>query len=348
MSYKTKLDCLKCTLVLSLLLTCLVSKSQYDFGRVDKLLTTNQKALGNRVAAMVYKDGKIVYQKELGEFTVKSQAPVASCSKWLTAALVMTFVDEGKLSLDEKVSTYIPIFETYSKGYITLRQCLAHETGIADSKGIGKILEHKKFESLEEEVNSFAKKEIAANAGKVFFYGNIGPDIAARVVEIVAKKSFETLIKTRILTPLMMRHTTFSGDADLVDPAGGALSSAADYMNFLTMILDKGMFMGKRVLSEKAVAEMGTIQNKNIPIKYTPKIAEGFDYGLGQWIQETDASGNSTVVSCPGLFGTWPYVDKCRGYACIIFTKNLLGDEKRDLYIQIKKAIDEQITTTCN
>jgi len=300
------------------------------------------------VAAMVYKDGKIVYQKELGEFTVKSQAPVASSSKWLTAALVMTFVDEGKLSLDEKVSTYIPIFETYSKGYITLRQCLAHETGIADSRGIGKILEHKKFESLEEEVNSFAKKEIAANAGKVFFYGNIGPDIAARVVEIVAKKSFETLIKTRILTPLMMRHTTFSGDADLVDPAGGALSSAADYMNFLTMILDKGMFMGKRVLSEKAVAEMGTIQNKNIPIKYTPKIAEGFDYGLGQWIQETDASGNSTVLSCPGLFGTWPYVDKCRGYACIIFTKNLLGDEKRDIYIQIKKAIDEQITPTCN
>jgi len=348
MSYKTKLDCLKCTLVLSLLLSCLVSKSQYDFGRVDKLLTTNQKALGNRVAAMVYKDGKIVYQKELGEFTVKSQAPVASSSKWLTAALVMTFVDEGKLSLDEKVSTYIPIFETYSKGYITLRQCLAHETGIADSRGIGKILEHKKFESLEEEVNSFAKKEIAANAGKAFFYGNIGPDIAARVVEIVAKKSFETLIKTRILTPLMMRHTTFSGDADLVDPAGGALSSAADYMNFLTMILDKGMFMGKRVLSEKAVAEMGTIQNKNIPIKYTPKIAEGFDYGLGQWIQETDASGNSTVLSCPGLFGTWPYVDKCRGYACIIFTKNLLGDEKRDIYIQIKKAIDEQITPTCN
>jgi len=348
MSYKTKLDCLKCTLVLSLLLSCLVSKSQYDFGRVDKLLATNQKALGNRVAAMIYKDGKIVYQKELGEFTVKSQAPVASCSKWLTAALVMNFVDEGKLSLDEKVSTYIPIFETYSKGFITLRQCLAHETGIADSKGIGKILEHKKFESLEEEVNSFAKKEITANAGKVFFYGNIGPDIAARVVEIIAKKSFETLIKTRILTPLMMRHTTFSGDADLVDPAGGALSSAADYMNFLTMILDKGMFMGKRVLSEKAVAEMGTIQNKNIPIKYTPKIAEGFDYGLGQWIQETDASGNSTVLSCPGLFGTWPYVDKCRGYACIIFTKNLLGDEKRDIYIQIKKAIDEQITPTCN
>ena len=273
---------------------------------------------------------------------------MASCSKWLTAALVMTFVDEGKLSLDEKISNYLPIFETYSKGYITLRQCLSHQTGIADTKGIGKLLERKKFESLEEEVNSFAKKEIAANAGKAFFYGNIGPDIAARVVEIVAKKSFETLMKQRIFNPLMMRHSTFSGDADLVDPAGGALSTAADYLNFLAMILNKGTFNGTRVLSEKAVAEMSSIQNKNVPIKYIPPIAASFDYGLGSWIQETDASGNSTVVSCPGLFGTWPYVDKCRGYACILFTKSLSGEEKKDVYLQLKKTIDDQFTSTCN
>ena len=349
MSHATGLDCLKFTLVLSLLLLCLPGKSQYNFSELDKALTVNQKALGNNVAALVYKDGKIVYQKEMGELTVKSQGPVASCGKWLIAALVMTFVDEGKLSLDDKVSTYIPIFETYSKSYITVRQCLAHETGIADTKGVlGKLLEHKKFESLEEEVNSFAKKEITGNAGTIFFYGNIGPDIAARVVEIVGKKSFETLMKQRIFNPLLMRHSTFTGDADLVDPAGGALSTAADYMNFLVMILGKGTFMGTRVLSEKAIAEMQTIQNKNIPIKYTPKMAEGFDYGLGEWIQETDAKGNSTVVSSPALYGTWPYVDKCRGYACIFFVKSLLPEDKKDLFIQLKKIIDQQLPSACN
>ncbi len=348
MSYKVKPNCLKCTLALSLLLVCLTVKSQYSFTAVDNLLLKNKKELGNDVAVLVYKDGKIVYQKLMGECTLKSQAAIASSSKWLTAALVMTFVDEGKLTLDEKISNYIPIFETYSKGYITIRQCLANLTGIADTKGVGKILENKKFESLQDKVNSIAKKEIAANAGKAFFYGNIGFDIAARVVEIVGKKPFETLIKQRLFTPLLMSHSTFSGDADLVNPGAGALSTPMDYMNFLTMILDKGMFKGKRILSETAITEMATVQNKNVPVKFTPAIAAGFDFGLGEWIQETDTNGMSTTIGFPSMFGTWPFIDKCRGYACLIFSKNLTADQKTAPYLQIKKAIDEQITTACN
>lgn len=331
------------------MLLCLIGKSQYNFSEVDKLLAANQKVLGNNLVALIYKDGKIVYQKEMGDFTIKSKAPVASCSKWLTAALVMTFVDEGKLSLDDKVSRYLPIFETYGKSYITIRQCLSHQTGIADNqKIIAKIFERKKFESLEDEVNSFAKKEIATNPGTAFFYGNIGLNIAGRVLEVISKKKFDALMKQRIFTPLNMKNSTFTGEDDAVNPSGGAVSTAADYMNFLTMILDKGTFIGKRILSEGAIAQMQTIQTYNILKKYTPKTAEGFEYGLGEWIQETDAKGSSAVVSCPGLFGTWPYVDKCRGYACIFFIKNLLGEQKKDLYLELKKYIDKQIPSTCN
>ena len=348
MSYKTYNNCLKGLLALSFLLFCLPVKSQVNFTAVDNLLVKNKKVLGNDLIVMVYKDGKTVYQKMLGECTLKTQASMANSSKWLTAALVMTFVDEGKLSLDERISTYIPIFETYSKGYITLRQCLANLTGIADTKGIGKLFVNKKFESLQDKVNAIAKKEISANAGKAFFFGNNGFDIAARVLEVVSKKTFETLIKQRIFNPLLMSHSTFSGEADLVSPGTGALSTPTDYMNFLTMILDKGMFKGKRVLSEASVAEMATIQNKNVPVKYIPAITEGFDFGLGEWIQETDSNGLSTTVSFPSMYGTWPYVDKCRSYACIIFSKNLLGDQKKELYLQIKKAIDEEIPSTCN
>ena len=348
MSYKILFNCLKYILVLSLLQICPTAKSQYNFETVDNLLVKNKKMLGNDLVVLVQKDGKIIYQKMIGECTLKTQASMAGSSKWLTAALVMTFVDEGKLSLDEKVSNYIPIFETYSKGYITVRQCLANLTGIADTKGIGKLLENKKFESLQDKVNSIAKKEIAANAGKAFFYGNIGFDIAARLVEIIGKKPFETLMKQRLFTPLLMSRSTFSGESDIVSPGTGALSTPVDYMNFLTMILDKGMFKGQRILSGAAIAEMATIQNKNVPIKFTPNIAEGFDFGLGEWILETDTNGISTSIGFPSLFGSWPFIDKCRGYACLIFAKNAVGDQKKDLYVQIKKAIDEQLKSACN
>ena len=92
--------------------------------------------MGENAVTLVYKNGKIIYQKSMGDFDARTQAPVASCSKWLTAALVMTFVDEGKLSLDDYVSKYIPEFTSYGKGYITIRQCLSHTTGI-HSKGLG-------------------------------------------------------------------------------------------------------------------------------------------------------------------------------------------------------------------
>ena len=84
---------------------------------------------------MVYKDGKTVYQKTMGEFNAKTQAPIAAAGNWLTAALVMVFVDQGKVSLDDPVSKYIPSFEKYIKNYVTIRHCLTHTTGIENETG---------------------------------------------------------------------------------------------------------------------------------------------------------------------------------------------------------------------
>ena len=349
MSYSNIANCLKLILSFSLMLLCLIGKSQNNFADVDAYILTNQKLLGKDFAAVIFKDGKVIYKKEAGEFTIKSKASITGSSKWLTAALLMTFVDEGKISLDDKVSKYLPIFATYGKAYITISNCLSHTTGIADNQKIlSKLFTRSKFESLEDEVNSFPKKEIDTNPGTSFSYGEVGCNIVGRILEIVSKKKFDVLIKQRIFTPLNMKSSSFTPEDNAVNPSGGAISTAADYMNFLTMILDKGMFAGKRILSEKAIAQMQTIQTNNIPKKYTPKLAEGFEYGLGEWIQEKDEKGNSTVVSCPSLFGTWPYIDKCRGYACILFNKNLLGEQKKDFYLELKKTIDKQIPTTCN
>lgn len=344
MSLKINRICLNCSLFCTFLLFFQLSFAQ-DFGQVDALLQQNQKLLGNNVVALVYKDGKIIHEKDLGEFNAKTQAPIASCSKWLTAALVMMFVDEGKLKLDDPVARYLPIFNKYMKSYITIRQCLAHTTGIENEKGgLLKVLQRKKYATLEEEVNSYAAKEISNNAGTEFHYGNIGLNIAGRVLEVISKKSFDRLIMEKLLRPLKMRATTFVDDGgNAPNPSGGARSTANDYMNFLSMLLNKGVFEGKRILSESAIEEMEKPQFTDLPVKFTPKLAEGYHYGLGEWIEEEDASGKSTVVSCPGLFGTWPYIDKCRNYAAIIFVKSLLGEQKKDFALQFKGAVDDAV-----
>jgi CubicO group peptidase (beta-lactamase class C family) len=354
MSYPLKATCLKFRLVLCYLLIWLMGSSQPNFSDADQLLTQNQKSLGNNLVALVWKDGKMVYQKqlekEIGDFSPKEQLPLFNSSPWMTAALVMTFVDEGKLSLEDKVSKYIPLFGTYMKAYITIRNCLTNTTGIqADAVGAMKLLQKGKFETLEDEVNSFAsKREIQTNPSTEFYYSHVGPNIAGRVLEIISKKGFDRLMQERIIRPLKMRGTTFSNlDGGAINPSGGGESTANDYMNFMIMLLNKGMFQGKRVLSEKAVAEMEKAQFSQLPVRYTPKGTEGFQYGLGVWLQQPDATGNSSVICEPNLSGSWPYIDKCRNYAAIILLKSPESESKKELFLRFKEIIDGQFQSTC-
>ena len=117
-------------------------------------MNENTKAMGGRTILVVYKDGKIIYNKsvngmnqrqkslikyvakkqgrepEFEPYTLDSRQMIASCSKWLSAALVMTFVDEGKLHLSDTVGTYLPVLSRHGKGNITISECLSHLTGI--------------------------------------------------------------------------------------------------------------------------------------------------------------------------------------------------------------------------
>ena len=322
---------------------------QQKFPELDDILTQKQKLLGKDFVVMLWKkDDTLVYKKELGDFNSKTQAPIASCSKWLTAALVMTFVDEGKLSLDDKITKWLPEYEKYAKNYVTVRTCLSHMTGIrSEPISILKLLERKKFNSLEDEVNSFAAKDIQANPGEEFRYSNIGLNIAGRILEIISKRRFDVLARQRLFVPLLMRRTSFSSlDGSVVNPSGGAVSSAEDYMHFLIMLINKGVYQGRRVLSENAVNEMLTIQTRLEQIRYAPKGTESYNYALGAWAEE-EKDGKATAVTSPGLFGTWPLIDYCHGYAYLFFVKNLLDEEKADTQIEIKAAIDEKFTNAC-
>ena len=348
MSYKVSGICLKVLSVLGFLLLLQPANAQYNWTAVNTELQTNQKLLGNNVVAMIWKGDSLIYKKEMGDFNSKTQAPIASCSKWLTAALVMQFVDEGKISLDDPVVKYLPYFEKYFKSYITIRQCLSHTTGIDDEGSLlKKLMQRKKFATLEEEVESFAARDIRANAGTDFWYGSIGLNIAGRVLEVISRKKFDILIKTKLFTPLGMRKTSFSNQNGAINPSGGAISTADDYMKFLVMLMNKGKYNSMQVLTEKSVNEMMKVQTNALSIRYAPKSASGFNYAAGSWAIEVNKNGVATCLASPGLFGTWPMIDFCRGYAYIVFVKSLLGEERAGVHLEIKKLIDKQIPSFC-
>jgi CubicO group peptidase (beta-lactamase class C family) len=226
---------------------------------------------------------------------------------------------------------------------------LTHLTGI-EGQSIGSIKDMsnpKKFSTLDEIVNDIASsKEILSNPGLVFRFNNIGFTIVARVLEVMNKRGFEQMMAERITRPLLMRTTNFFSYT-VINPAGGAQSSANDYMNFLSMLLNGGVFNGKRILSEAAIETMMKSSSTQGMIKETPAILEGKNYAVGQWVFGTDENGKTTTVACPGLFGTWPLIDYCRKYALLVFTPGDSSSENKELMASFKALIDDQIVAAC-
>ncbi|HEU4472446.1 MAG TPA: serine hydrolase [Flavisolibacter sp.] len=354
MSYKISFNCLKFSPALLFLLFFQPLMGQgnkkivkelgtANYGELDETVQRNQKALGGNFVTLLWTD-TIVYKRESGEFDSRTLAPLESASQWLTAALVMKMVEEGKLSLDDKVAKYLPIFESYGKSYITIRHCLSHFTGIQTDGG---FLSKKKFGSLEEEVEAFAKKEIQANPGTEFRYSNAGPNIAGRILEVITKKKFDMLAKQKLFNPLGMRKSTFGNlDGSALSPASGAQSSADEFMNFLQMLLNKGQFKGQPFLTEASVQELRKLQTTPALIKYAPKGAEGYGYALGSWVVE-EGKDAANALSGPALPGCFPLIDWCRGYALLLFTKNSSTDQKKETLLALKNAADEKLPSKC-
>lgn len=344
------------------------SLNSQSFDPLDDWLEQNASEMGGRALLLIYKDGNIIYSKAVNEltprqkiagrmiarrqgkeanirdFTSVSRQPIASCSKWLSAALVMTFVDEGKLKLSDTVGKFLPILTQNGKGNITISQCLSHTTGIKAEALGGSLQDMKNIKTMDEAIAKIAAFPMEGKPGTVFHYSNVGLQIAGAILEKISGKSFEILFAGRIAKPLHMKNTDF-GKGPVALPAGGAYSTPEDYLNFLVMILNKGSFNGHRILSEKTVMEMQVNRiTPEVERTYSPPEAGSFGYGLGEWVMKTSLTKNLTVsVSSPGLFGSFPWVDNEKKYCAFLMNYSLKNKGRHERYQQLIRLVEEAI-----
>lgn len=366
MSYKWLKNCLCCSLTVVLLLILQPSKAQQGFSKLDAWLEEHVSSLGGRAVLMIYKDGNIVYNRAENELSRKQKIKgkiiarktgknaddilkdydadtkigIASCSKWLTAALAMTFIDDGSLRLTDTVGKFIPATSKHGMGKITIEQCLSHTTGIA-TKGLKENQEMLKSGSMDASIDYIMALGLEDEPGTSFHYGGVGLQIAAAVIEKISGKDFKTVFNERIAIPCGMLQTDF-GTGPVALAGGGARSTAGDYLNFLAMILQDGTFKGKTVLSKKSVELMQYNYARGKKIKGSPAEAGNWGYGFGEWVIEGSVDGKrAKSVSSPGLFGSFPWVDNHKKYAAILFTFNLKNKGRHDKYISLKKLVDD-------
>ena len=190
------------------------------------------------------RSGKIHYRNLLGYADVETKQPIsennvfwiASMSKMFVGASIMMLVDEGKVSLDDPVTNYIPelarwmvLTESNADHVllkplvrpVTLRNLLSHTAGLAAlselQRTVGADRAPLKFRAI-----SSVTGPLQSQPGDKYAYGNQDINIAARVVEIISGMPYEAFIQKRLFDPLEMTETTFWPDQAEIARLAGA------------------------------------------------------------------------------------------------------------------------------
>ena len=223
-----------------------VGMSSSRLERLDKLLqeyVATQK-LPNAVA-LIARKGKIVYYKAYGHSNTETKTALkrddifrmASQSKAIASTAMMMLWEEGKFSLDESISKYIPEFKnpkvlvrlnwadtTYTaepaKSEITFRQLLTHTSGL-DYAGIGSqefkaiyakadipsgIGNHES--TIGEKMKILGGLPLKHHPGEAYTYG-LNCDVIGYLVGVLSGITFDQFLQTRLFKPLGMSDTYF-------------------------------------------------------------------------------------------------------------------------------------------
>ncbi|MBN2046518.1 MAG: beta-lactamase family protein [Anaerolineaceae bacterium] len=283
---------------------------------------------------VIVKDGEVFFARGYGYADLENKTPVdpattlfrpGSISKLFTWTAVMQLVEQGKLSLDEDVNSYLdfPIPDTFDKP-ITLRHLMTHTAGFEDI-GLGLFVDDaEEVTSLETYVKTYLPTRVFP-VGTIGAYSNYGTALSGYIVERVSDEPFESYIANHILAPLGMSNASFeqplpdglagqmSGGYNYMtgefvqggfeyivgSPAGALSASGLDMAKFMLAHLNDGEYNGTRILQPETAQLMHSLQYQ--PDPRIDGLALGFFYNEHNG-QTTLHHGGDTFIFHSQLF----------------------------------------------
>ena len=261
-----------------------------DISTIDEFMTNEIERLNIPGASLaIVKGDQVEYLQGYGvsnpdgtEMTSETPIVLGSTSKSFTALAIMQLVEQGKISLEDPVHSYIPWFQLADKEEskkITIQHLLNQTSGLSTYDG--QVAISQGDQTLKELIQSLANTELTYPVGEQYQYSNLNYGILGLVVEEVTNKSYKEYINENIFKPLEMnnsyadpkddRNHTIAGGYQTVFgikmpteqlnhegnvPFGYLISSAEDMANYMIAQLNQGEFKGKSILSANAMNTM--------------------------------------------------------------------------------------------
>ena len=193
---------------------------------VDSLFDDFKGKENPGVSVLVMKNDSIVLLSNYGLANLEYGIPIteystfhiASVSKQFTAFAIAMLLDQGKLSLDDDITTYLNNFPKYEKP-ITIQNLISHTSGIREQLDLMVLAGYRPEDVISTErvmrlLNN--QKNLNFEPGTEFQYSNSNYTLLAKIVERITGESFGSWTKKNIFDPLQMTNTFFHDDFEKI------------------------------------------------------------------------------------------------------------------------------------
>jgi CubicO group peptidase (beta-lactamase class C family) len=279
----------------------------HDLAAIDAAAQQSIAALNlNGLVLRIEPRNQAPVERAYGALPQNFAMRLASGSKPLAIAVALSLCDQGLMSLDQPIATWLPEFGQGPLALITLRMCLAHTSGIFPFDPVTSD----PTITLRQAATQIAALPLLFAPGTQFAYGNVSLHVAAAACEVVTGLAWNDLFLQRIANPLGMTTMTWLPTGPNPNPsvADGVYGNAQDFCRFFDMLRHDGMHQTTRVLTSQSVQTMLTDHIQGRP-RITDPHPTGATLGLGLWWERTDAAGRPTLVCAPGAFGSFGWWD---------------------------------------
>ncbi len=239
---------------------------------------------------------------------------------------------------------------------ITIRDLLTHSSGMSAARPDSlRDLTVKMNHTLAEVVSIYARVPLEFDPGTELRYSSLGFATLGRIIEVISGEPYEKFVEKHIFKPLEMKDSFFFPPPEKWDriavvyslqggklkkfpidiyragmkysgPDFGMYSTAADLAAFYQMMLNNGLYEGKRILSSRTVEEMISCQSP------ASRFLELLCYGLGwQRVNRLHAALRLTAVGMyghSGYFGTAGWIDPTNDFIRIFLMQREGGSEE--------------------
>ena len=267
--------------------------------KIDQLMSNRYKADESGATILIAKQGEVVYRKAFGKSNLELNTDmipenvfeIGSITKQFTAVSILMLLEEGKLSLDDEITKFIPDYPTQGTK-ITIHHLLTHTSGIKSYTSIPSLRDFaRKDISPEELVDAFKDEPMDFKPGEAYRYNNSGYVLLGYIIEKVSGISYAEFIQKRIFDVLKMDNSYYGSKYKIIKNRASGYQQQETYLNadYISMSIPyaAGSIMANvddMLIWQKAIRANTLISKESLSkafTNYTLTNGEKINYGYG-------------------------------------------------------------------